>query len=76
MIVSLVVVKKLGIAGMVFSICIGEKCVFVLFVDFWLVIELGFQLFMKWYFVIICVARPVGRVHCVFWVGLVFYMEA
>ena len=49
MIVSLVVVKRLGIAGMVFSICLGEKCGFVLFVGFWLVIELGFQLFMKWY---------------------------
>ena len=49
MIVSLVVVKRLGIAGMVFSICMGEKCVFVLFAYFWLVIVLGFQLFMKWY---------------------------
>ena len=49
MIVNLVVVKRLGIAGMMFSICLGEKCDFVLFIDFWLVIELGFQLFMKWY---------------------------
>ena len=46
-IVHLVVENRLGIAGMVFSICMGEKCGFVLFVDFWLVIELGFQLFMK-----------------------------
>jgi hypothetical protein len=45
----LVAVKRLGIAGMVFSICMGEKCGFVLFVDFLLVIELGFQFFMKWY---------------------------
>ena len=49
MIVSLVVVKRLGIAGMVFSICMGEKCGFIFFVDFWLVIDLGFQLFKKWY---------------------------
>jgi hypothetical protein len=48
-IVNLVVVKRLGIAGMVFSICPGEKCGSVLFVYFWLVIELGFQFFMKWY---------------------------
>ena len=49
MIVNLVVVKRLGIAGMGFSICMGEKCGFVLFGDFWLVIEIGFQLFMTWY---------------------------
>ena len=49
MIVNLVVVKRLGIAGMGFSVCMGEKCGFVLFRDFWLVIELGFQLFMEWY---------------------------
>jgi hypothetical protein len=48
-IVNLVVVKRLGIAGMVFSICLGEKCGFVLFIDFWLVIESGFQFFMKSY---------------------------
>jgi hypothetical protein len=47
--VHLVVENRLGIVGMVFSICVGEKCGFVLFVDFWLVIELGFQLFMKWF---------------------------
>jgi hypothetical protein len=48
-IVNLVVVKRLGIAGMSFSICVGENYGFVLFVDFWLVIELGFHLFMEWY---------------------------
>ena len=48
-VVYLVVENRLGIAGMVFSICVNEKCGFVLFVDFWLVIDLGFQLFMKWY---------------------------
>ena len=46
-IVNLVVVKRLGIAGMMFSICLGEKCDFVLFVGFWLVIDVGFQLLMK-----------------------------
>ena len=49
MIVNLVVVKRLGIAGMMFFICLGEKCEFIFFIDFWLVIELGFQLFIKWY---------------------------
>ena len=53
MIVNLVVVKRLGIAGMMFSICLGEKCEFVFFMDFWLVIELGLQLFMKWYVLLI-----------------------
>ena len=48
-IVYLVVENRLGIAGMVFSICMGEKCGFILFVGIWLVIELGFQLFTKWY---------------------------
>ena len=47
-IVNLVVVKRLGLAGMIFSISLGEKCEFVLLINFWLVIELGFQLFMKW----------------------------
>ena len=41
-----VVVKMLGIASMMFSICLGEKCDFVLFTEFWLIIELGFQLFV------------------------------
>ena len=44
---NLVVVNKLEIAGMMLSICLGEKCDFVLFICLWLVIELGFQLFMK-----------------------------
>ena len=48
-VVYLVVENRLGIAGMIFSICMGEKCGLFLFVDFWLVTELGFQLFMKWY---------------------------
>jgi hypothetical protein len=34
---------------MVFFICMREKCGFVLFIDLWLLIVLGFQLFMKWY---------------------------
>jgi hypothetical protein len=33
-IIYLVVENRLCISGMVFSICIGEKCGFVLFVDF------------------------------------------
>ena len=41
--VYLVVVKRLGMAGMGFSICLGEKCDCVLFVNWWFVIELGFQ---------------------------------
>ena len=48
-IMNLVVVKRLGIAGMMFSICLGEKCEFALFIDIWFVTELGFQLFMRWY---------------------------
>ena len=47
-IVNLVVVNRLGIAGMMLSLCLGEKCDFVLFIYFLFVIELGFQLFMKW----------------------------
>ena len=46
---NLVVIKRLGIAGMMFSICLGEKCNFALFVGIWFVTELGFQLFMRWY---------------------------
>ena len=46
-IANLVVVKRLGIASMMLSICLGEKCNFVLFIYFWLVIELGFKLFIK-----------------------------
>ena len=48
-IVTLFVEKRLGIAGMVFSICMGEKCCFALLVDFCFVVELGSQLFMRWY---------------------------
>ena len=43
------VVKRLGRGGMVFSTCWGEKCVFICFIGVRLVIELGFQLFMRWY---------------------------
>ena len=32
-IMNLVVVKRLGITGMMFSICLGEKCEFALFID-------------------------------------------
>ena len=46
-IVNLVVVQRLGIAGMMLSLYLGKKCDFVLFILFWLVIELGFQLFME-----------------------------
>ena len=49
MIVYLIVENRLGIAGMVFSICMGEKCDFILFIGIWFVIELGFRLFTKWY---------------------------
>ena len=37
-IMNLVVVNRLGIAGMMLSFCLGEKCDFVLFIYFWLVI--------------------------------------
>ena len=47
-IVNLVVVKMLGIAGTMVFVCLYEKCDFYLFIKFWLVIELDFQLFMKW----------------------------
>ena len=40
--VNLVVVNRLGIAGMMLSLCLGEKCDFVSFIYFWLVIELRF----------------------------------
>ena len=44
---SLVVVKMLGIVGMVFSACLGEECNIELFIGIWFVIELGFQLVMR-----------------------------
>ena len=47
-ITNLVVVNRLGIAGMVLFLCLGGKCDFGLFIYFWLVIELGFQLFVKY----------------------------
>ena len=46
---NLVVVKRLGIAGMIFSTSVGEKCDVVLFVGIEFVTELGFHLFMRWY---------------------------
>ena len=46
---NLVVVKRLGIAGMDFSICLGEKCIFIVFVVMWFVTELCLQLCMMWY---------------------------
>ena len=47
--VNLVVVKRLGIMGMIFSVSVGEKCDVVLFVGIEFVTELGFHLFMRWY---------------------------
>jgi hypothetical protein len=47
--VNLVVVKRLGIAGVVFSTSSGEKCDVALFIGSGFVSELGFQLFMRWY---------------------------
>ena len=47
MIVKWVLVKRLGIAGMVLSTCSGEKCDFVLFIGIGFVIELGDQLYMR-----------------------------
>ena len=50
MIVNLDVLKRLGMAGMlVFLLCLGEKWDFALFMGIWVVIELGFQLLMRWY---------------------------
>ena len=46
---NLVVVKRLGIAGMIFSTSLGEKCDVALFVGSGFVTELGFHLFMRWY---------------------------
>ena len=39
MIVNWVVVKRLGIAGMVFFICLGKKCDFVLYKGFCLLLS-------------------------------------
>jgi hypothetical protein len=47
--VNLVVVKRLGIAGMIFSIILGEKCDVALFVGSGFVTELGFHYIMRWY---------------------------
>jgi hypothetical protein len=47
--VNLVVVKRLGIAGVGFSMCSGEKGGVVLFVSNGFVTEVGFQLFISWY---------------------------
>ncbi len=44
-ILDLGVIKKLGIAGMMLSISIGEKCGFILFIY----VDLVVQLFMNWY---------------------------
>ena len=46
---NLVVVKRLGMACMVFSTCLGKKCSLLLFLYIWFVTELGFWLYMKWY---------------------------
>ena len=48
-IVNLTVIKRLGIAGMLFFTCLGEQCNFALFIGIWFVIELSFQFFIKWY---------------------------
>ena len=47
MILSLVVVKRLGMAGKLFFTCLGEKCSFILFICIWFVTEVGFHLFMR-----------------------------
>ena len=47
MVMSLVVVKRLGMAGMVFSTCLDEKCNFILFTGIWFVTVLGFQMIMR-----------------------------
>ena len=47
--VNLASKKRLGIAGMLHSISLGEKCDFSLCVNVWFVIELVFQLFMRRY---------------------------
>ena len=69
--VYLVVVKRLGITGMMFSTCLGEKCDFALFVGIWFVTELGFHLFMRWY-VLLFVWRGRQTEAIVFWVKFVF----
>ena len=62
--VNLVVLKRLGIAGMIFSISVGEKCDVVLFV--------GTEFVYQVVCVIVCVARPKGRGRFVYWVGIIF----
>ena len=53
--VNLGVLKRLGIAGIVFSVGLGEKCDNVWFVGNGFVIELGFHLFVRWYvFLFVC----------------------
>ena len=47
MIVNLVVVKRWGIAGVMISTCLGEKCVFGGFMGIWFVAKLGFQFFVR-----------------------------
>ena len=44
---NLVGVKRLGMAGMVFSTCLSEKCDFVLFLAIWFVTELGSYLYVR-----------------------------
>ena len=50
---SLVVVKRLGMAGMLFSTFLGKKCNFIVFIGMWFVTEVCFQLFVRWYVVLV-----------------------
>ena len=52
-IVNLVVEKRLDMAGVMFSICLSGKCGCGEFIYVRLVIELIFQLFMKWYVLLV-----------------------
>ena len=45
----IVVVNRLGRAGVMVPTCLGEKCVYVLSLGMWLVIGWDFHLSMKWY---------------------------
>jgi hypothetical protein len=49
MVMNVVVVKRLGNAGMMYVICLGGKCDFGLFINFWLGFEVGFQVYVRWY---------------------------
>ena len=62
---NLVVVNRLGKAGILFDICLVEKCVFVLSLGVWFVIVLGVQLFVIWYlFLVLWRGREAEAVLC------------